>query len=147
MACVMSPWRANKSPTVINVAWSFGSARRISWYSPMAWATLPWLRNFSAFSSALLLLKAMDDFRLPAPHTPATLFSRTDGLDMKVSTRQKQGATRLRGGGAKGDNSASWASGSLAAGCLPGQARNPGFRSSGRPRAELTNATGYAQIF
>jgi hypothetical protein len=25
------------------------------------------LRNFSAFSSALLLLKAMDDFRLPDP--------------------------------------------------------------------------------
>jgi hypothetical protein len=26
---------------------------------------LPWLRNLSAFSSALLLLKAMDNFRLP----------------------------------------------------------------------------------
>jgi hypothetical protein len=41
------------------------------------------------------------------PHTPAPLFSRTDGLDMKVSTRQKQGATRHNRAGAKGDNSAS----------------------------------------
>jgi len=32
---------------------------------------------------------------------------------MKVSTRQKQGATRHSRAGAKGDNSASWASGSL----------------------------------
>jgi hypothetical protein len=31
---------------------------------------LPWLRYFSAFSSALLLLKAMDDFRLPDPACP-----------------------------------------------------------------------------
>src|ERR1700733_10853797 len=51
-------------------------------------------------------------FARRTPHTPATLFSPTDGLDMKVSTRQKQGATRHKGGGAKGDNSASWVSGS-----------------------------------
>jgi len=38
------------------------------------------------------------------------LFSRTDGLDMQVSTRQKQGATRHKGAGAKGDNSAPWVS-------------------------------------
>jgi hypothetical protein len=53
----------------------------------MAWATLPWLRNFSAFSSALLLLKAMDAFDLPAPPTRAVLLGRTDGLAMKVSMR------------------------------------------------------------
>jgi hypothetical protein len=46
-------------------------------------------------------------FACRTPHTPATLFSRTDGLDMKVSTRQKQGATRHNNRGAKGDNSAS----------------------------------------
>jgi hypothetical protein len=46
-------------------------------------------------------------FACRTPHTPAMLFSRTDGLDMKVSTRQKQGATRHNRGGAKGDNSAS----------------------------------------
>ncbi len=48
-------------------------------------------------------------FACRTPHTPATLFSRTDGLDMKVSTRQKHGATRHNNRGAKGDNSASWA--------------------------------------
>jgi hypothetical protein len=48
-------------------------------------------------------------FACRTPHTPATLFSRTDGLDMKVSMRQKQGATRHNRRGAKGDNSASWA--------------------------------------
>jgi hypothetical protein len=47
-------------------------------------------------------------FACRSPRTPATLFSRTDGLDMKVSTRQKQGATRHKGRGAKGDNSAPW---------------------------------------
>jgi hypothetical protein len=46
-------------------------------------------------------------FACRTPHTPAMLFSRTDGLDMKVSTRQKQGATRHNRAGAKGDNSAS----------------------------------------
>src|SRR5580704_7141559 len=51
-------------------------------------------------------------FARRTPHTPATLVSPTDGLDMKVSTRQKQGATRHKGAGAKGDNSASWVSGS-----------------------------------
>src|ERR1700683_928777 len=77
----------------------------------MAWATLPWLRNFSAFSSALLLLKAMDDLCPPGPAHSGNVLQPTDGLDMKVSTRQKQGATRHKGGGAKGDNSASWVSG------------------------------------
>jgi hypothetical protein len=46
-------------------------------------------------------------FACRTPPTPAMLFSRTDGLDMKVSTRQKQGATRHNRAGAKGDNSAS----------------------------------------
>src|SRR5277367_1056864 len=46
-------------------------------------------------------------FACRTPHTPAPLFSRTDGLDMKVSTRQKQGATRHKRAGAIGDNSAS----------------------------------------
>ncbi len=46
-------------------------------------------------------------FACRTPHTPAMLFSRTNGLDMKVSTRQKQGATRHNRAGAKGDNSAS----------------------------------------
>ncbi len=50
-------------------------------------------------------------FACRTPHTPAMLFSRTDGLDMKVSTRQKQGATRHNRAGAKGDNSASWVRG------------------------------------
>src|SRR5271168_2441203 len=48
-------------------------------------------------------------FACRTPHTPAPLPSRTDGLDMKVSTRQKQGATRHNRAGAKGDNSASCA--------------------------------------
>src|SRR5580698_2241689 len=51
-------------------------------------------------------------FACRTPRTPATLVSRTDGLDMQVSTRQKQGATRHKGAGAKGDNSAPWVSGS-----------------------------------
>src|SRR5579863_3590704 len=96
----------------------------------MAWATLPWLRNFSAFSSALLLLKAMDAFVLPAPHTRAALLCRTDGLGMKVSMCQKQGATRLKGVGAKGDNSAFPAPASPQQGLIP-VARGPTPRFDG----------------
>src|ERR1700689_4523789 len=77
----------------------------------MAWATLPWLRNFSAFSSALLLLKAMDDLCPPGPAHSGNVLQPTDGLDMKVSTRQKQAATRPKGGGPKGNKRASWGSG------------------------------------
>ena len=46
------------------------------------------------------------NFDPPAPPDRAAVLSHTDGLDMKVSTRQKQGATRHKGVGAKGDNSA-----------------------------------------
>jgi hypothetical protein len=46
------------------------------------------------------------NFDPPAPPNWAAVLSHTDGLDMKVSTRQKQGATRHKGVGAKGDNSA-----------------------------------------
>jgi hypothetical protein len=46
------------------------------------------------------------NFDAPAPPDRAAVLSHTDGLDMKVSTRQKQGATRHKGVGAKGDNSA-----------------------------------------
>jgi len=59
-------------------------------------------------------------FACRTPHTPATHCSRTGGLDMKVSTRQKQGATRHKGAGAKGDNSASWGAGEG-----PGSGRPP----------------------
>ncbi len=57
-------------------------------------------------------------FACRTPHTPATHCSRTDGLDMKVSTRQKQGATRHKRAGAIGDNSAS---------CVPKQAPGRGL--------------------
>ena len=46
------------------------------------------------------------NFDPPAPPNGAAVPSHTDGLDRKVSTRQKQGATRHKGVGAKGDNSA-----------------------------------------
>jgi hypothetical protein len=65
-------------------------------------------------------------FACRTPHTPAMLFSRTDGLDMKVSTRQKQGATRHNGAGAKGDNSAFCAPG----GPPPPLSPRPGLRQA-----------------
>src|SRR5580700_4322518 len=46
------------------------------------------------------------NFDAPAPRDRAAVLSHTDGLGMKVSTRQKQGATRHKRVGAKGDNSA-----------------------------------------
>jgi len=46
------------------------------------------------------------NFDPSAPPNWAAALSPADGLDMKVSTRQKQGATRHKGVGAKGDNSA-----------------------------------------
>jgi len=77
-------------------------------------------------------------FACRIPHTPAALYSRTDGLDMKVSTRQKQGATRHNGAGAKGDNSASGAPGGP---LLPrGSGRNPGlpvFTRQAQPTSNL----------
>src|ERR1700681_4526855 len=58
----------------------------------MAWATFPWLRYFSAFSSALLLLKAMDDFRLPAPACPgAVSFSHTCGSVVRLARTKNHG--------------------------------------------------------
>jgi len=41
-----------------------------------------------------------------SPFAQAGAQSRSGGLDMKVSTREKQGATQRTGVGAKGDNSA-----------------------------------------
>jgi hypothetical protein len=70
-------------------------------------------------------------FARRSPHTPAPLFSRTDGLDMKVSTRQKQGATRHKRRGAIGDNSASSAPGRPQA-RLSGLLLRPPHRSPNR---------------
>jgi hypothetical protein len=63
------------------------------------------------------------------PHLTGQQFS--DGLDMKVSTRQKQGATRHKGVGAKGDNSAFPA---------PAWPSNPGYQRSSPTRSV---ASGY----
>src|ERR1700691_5061729 len=82
----------------------------------MAWATLPWVRNFSAFSSALLLLKAMDDLCPPGPAHSGNALQPTDGLDMKVSTRQNKAGPRHKGRGARGETSAAG---------VPGPPRTP----------------------
>src|SRR5580704_4522869 len=74
----------------------------------MAWATLPWLRYFSAFSSALLLLKAMDDFRLPDPTTPGQSFRPQMWLSGEVGTLQKPRSMRRRSHSAEGDNRGAW---------------------------------------
>src|ERR1700677_4930220 len=79
----------------------------------MAWATLPWLRNFSAFSRDLLLLKAMNgSASAPVRYrsiTPMKLGreprSGRCSATSKVSTRQKQGSMNRRWGGDEGDNS------------------------------------------
>jgi len=45
-------------------------------------------------------------FFCSSPDARAGVHSRSGGLDMKVSTHEKQGATQRTRGGAKGDNSA-----------------------------------------